>query len=214
MVWDGADMVIPDSPLPGVRHCRIAVVGDDPLARELGAGLGLATGRPVTVDPGPPRAADLVFVAAADAGVVTDLLREAWPPGAVGVVRATLPGVTQRAAGLSSFLQLAQRIAPHLRLVGALHLISADHLALAAVGALRTDVPVVADDEEAADLVTAVIDGVPGLTGIRVGAARTAAGIERLAGVVRAVESDRGHPVGVRLDRAALRFVDPDGPCR
>lgn len=202
-------MVIPDFPLPGISHCKTAVVGAGSLARELGAALDLATGRPVVVRRCPPRAADVVFVATADAGAVTDLLRCAWPPGAVGVVRATLSDAERRPAGPRSFLQLAQRVAPHVRLVGALHLLSAAHLALAAVGALRTDVPVVSDDEEAADLVAAAIDGVRGLTAVRVGPARTAEGIEGLAGVVHAVESDRGHPVGVRLDQAALRFVDP-----
>lgn len=202
-------MVIPDFPLPGVRHCRVSVVGHDSFAHELAAALHVATGRRVCVHSAPPRGADVVFVATADAGTAVGSLRTAWPHGAVGVVRATLPDPAGAGAGLRSVLQFAQERAPYARLVGALHLVSVDHLVLASLGTLATDVPVVSDDDEAADLVAALVDGVPGLSAVRVGAARAAAGIEGLSGVVRAVESHRGHPVGVRLGADTLRFVDP-----
>ena len=61
---------------------------------------------------------------------------------------------------------LVARILPNSRVVGALQQFTAEHLALASLGVLKTDVPVVSDDIEAADLIEGLIDEIRGFDSV------------------------------------------------
>jgi 8-hydroxy-5-deazaflavin:NADPH oxidoreductase len=98
---------------------------------------------------------------------------------------------------------------PLARIVGALNQFTADHLKLATLGTLRTDVPVVGDDREATDLVEALIDELRGLEGVYAGPLRTAAAIEGMTALLREAEVQAGHPLGFRfLEGGGLRLLD------
>lgn len=96
------------------------------------------------------------------------------------------------------------------RVVGAFQQFSAAHLEAATDGSLESDVPVVSDDREAADLVMGLIDELNGLDSLYAGPIRAAAAVEGLAAIVRTVGLERGRPVGFRLDhvtRGGLSFT-------
>jgi hypothetical protein len=57
--------------------------------------------------------------------------------------------------------RLVARLLPDSRVVGALQQFSAEHVVLASLGTLETDVPVVSDDIEAADLIEGRRRGCP-----------------------------------------------------
>jgi predicted dinucleotide-binding enzyme len=83
-------------------------------------------------------------------------------------------------------------VLPNSRVVGALPRFNAEHVALASLGALETDVPVVSDDIEAADLVERLIDEIRGFNSVYAGPLRSSGGATFL---VR-IEGIKGlHPV-------------------
>jgi len=103
---------------------------------------------------------------------------------------------------------LVARILPNSRVVGALQQFTAEHLALASVGVLETDVPVVSDDIEAADLIEGLIDEIRGFDSVYAGPLRSSAAIEGLAAVISEVARERGGPVGFRLSQTGIKILD------
>ena len=92
--------------------------------------------------------------------------------------------------------------------MGALQQFNAEHVILASLGTLETDVPVVADDIEAADLVEGLIDEIRGFNSVYVGPLRSSAAIEGIAAVINEAARERGSPVGFRLSRTGIKILD------
>ena len=103
---------------------------------------------------------------------------------------------------------LVARILPNSRVVGALQQFTAEHLALGSLGVLETDVPVVSDDIEAADLIEGLIDEIRGFDSVYAGPLRSAAAMEGLAAVISEVARERGGPVGFRLSQTGIKILD------
>jgi predicted dinucleotide-binding enzyme len=103
---------------------------------------------------------------------------------------------------------LVARLLPNSRIVGALQQFTAEHIALGSLGALETDVPVVADDIEAADLTEGLIDEIRGFDSVYAGPLLSSAAIEGLAVVINEVARERGGPVGFRLSQTGIKILD------
>jgi predicted dinucleotide-binding enzyme len=103
---------------------------------------------------------------------------------------------------------LVARLLPNSRVVGALQQFNARHVVLGSLGALETDVPVVSDDIEAADLVEGLIDEIRGFDSVYAGPLRSSAAIEGLAAVISEAARERGGPVGFRLSQTGIKILD------
>jgi 8-hydroxy-5-deazaflavin:NADPH oxidoreductase len=79
-----------------------------------------------------------------------------------------------------SACQQAAALLPRSRVVGAFHHVAAPLLLDASVERLDTDVLVVGDDVDACELVAAIVDGIPGMRGIRAGTLADAGQVEAL----------------------------------
>jgi predicted dinucleotide-binding enzyme len=103
---------------------------------------------------------------------------------------------------------LVARLLPNSRVVGALQQFNAEHVVLGGLGALETDVPVVSDDIEAADLIEGLIDQIRGFDSVYAGPLRSSAAIEGLAAVIAEATRERGGPVGFRLSQTGIKILD------
>ena len=90
---------------------------------------------------------------------------------------------------------LVARLLPNSRVVGALQQFTAEHIALGSLGALETDVPVVADDIEAADLTEGLIDEIRGFDSAYPGPLRSSAARPRCC-------NQRGCPASAAVQSA------------
>ena len=109
-----------------------------------------------------------------------------------------------------SVTNLAAHLFPKSRVVGALHQFTTEHLTLANLGILESDVPVVGDDREATDLVEELIDELRGLKSVYLGGLGASAAVEGLSAIVNEVSQNRQSPVGFRLNEngaGGLRFL-------
>jgi predicted dinucleotide-binding enzyme len=104
--------------------------------------------------------------------------------------------------------RLVARLLPDSRVVGALQQFSAEHVVLASLGTLETDVPVVSDDIGAADLIEGLVDQIRGFNSVYAGPLRSSAAIEGLAAVVSEAARERGGPVGFRLSQTGIKILD------
>jgi predicted dinucleotide-binding enzyme len=107
-----------------------------------------------------------------------------------------------------SVTNLVARLLPGSRIVGALQQFNAEHLTLGGLGALESDVPVVSDDIEAADLIEGIIDEIPGFDSVYAGSLRSSAAIEGLAAVISEASREFGGSVGFRLSQAGIKILD------
>ena len=97
---------------------------------------------------------------------------------------------------------VAERLAeafPESTVVGAFQLLGARHVTLALHSGWESDVALTGDDEAALDIVSALVESIPGLTPVRAGALRSTAAVEGFVAGLRQVEDDRGRPLGVRF---------------
>lgn len=205
---------VPDAPLPVARHVRIALLGvETPRLLAVQAALQSTgrfctrydfsdvVGRPDSLD------VDLVIVCCD----LDELIRlsKGLASALEGVV-VLCPMVDSPrehagddlAASRESAVEQVSAALPGARVVGALQQFTAEHLTLLAVGALETDAPVTADDREAADLVEAILDEVPGIAAVFAGPLRNASAIEGIGTVLQSVEQNTGQRIGFRLDPA------------
>lgn len=221
---DTVSDLIPDAPLPLPRRARVAVVSDDDgLASGLNQ-LWAAHGRAVTqlswrtLTQAPERRLrqefDVVLLCVpwhrlrSQASELADLLRGVVVVSCISEAAPDAEDSTPTETGRESVTELLDRHLPGSRVVGALQLLQAEHLSLAAVGALETDVPVLGDDLEAVDLVSALVDELPGLEAVHAGSLRQAAGVEGLAAMIRQIEADTGELKGVRFgDEGQFRII-------
>jgi predicted dinucleotide-binding enzyme len=209
---------IPDAPLPGGRYLRIGVIGPED---------GLTT---AFVDAFASCGRELVPLSASAVQVVEPLdialLTFRYPdlqsilPGLVRALRDTVvvacaSSLTRDADGFfmdpvasGSVTALVDELLPESRIVGAFHQFGADHLALAAMGALESDVPVVGDDREACDAVEALIDELVGFESVYAGGLSAAVATEGLTVVLREAAQWMGRPVGFRLRRDGIKILD------
>lgn len=211
---------VPNGPLSLPPHVRLALLAD---ASERSVALASAlqqTGRRIArhsllevVDRGAPLEADVVVVCAE----IEDLVRLA--PRLIAALTGTVVVCSMPAeatdyerpspdesADDSAVARVAAAL-PMARVVGGLQQFAADHFALLSLGLLQTDAPITADDREAADLVEAIVDELPGVDAFFAGPLRNAPPIEAIAGYLRAVGQATGGPVGFRLDpRRGLVF--------
>lgn len=217
---DMSTSVVPNGPLPLPQHVRLALLAD---ASERSVALESAlqrTGRRIerhslleVVDRGAPLQADVVVVCAELEDVIGLAPRLiAALTGAVVVCSMPAEATSyerpspDESADDSAVARVAAAL-PMARVVGGLQQFSADHFALLSVGLLETDAPITADDREAADLVEAILDGLPGVDAFFAGPLRNAPPIEAIAGHLRAAGQATGCPVGFRLDpRRGLVF--------
>jgi predicted dinucleotide-binding enzyme len=214
---------VPDQPLPLGRRARMAIwPASDAVSQALARAYTRA-GREVTLlDPQltpSERLADRfdVIFLAPEWAAVRSALTELAATTAGCVVVACSSGVNLDADGFfmdavegGSVVQAVANALSRSRVVGAFQQFSAAHLEAATDGSLESDVPVVSDDREAADLVMGLIDELNGLDSLYAGPIRAAAGVEGLAAIVRTVGLERGRPVGFRLDhvtRGGLSFI-------
>lgn len=79
-----------------------------------------------------------------------------------------------------SACQQAASLLPDSTIVGAFHHIAAKLLADMSIAELATDVLIVADDDEAAAVVSDLVDVIPGMRGVRAGRLRDAGQVEAL----------------------------------
>lgn len=215
--------VVPDQPLPLARRARTAIwPASDAISQALARAYTRA-GREVTLLDPELRASerladrfDVIFLTP-DWATVRSALTELAATTAGCVVVACSSGVNLDGDGYfidvvegGSVVQAVVNALSRSRVVGALQQFSAAHLEAASDGSLESDVPVVSDDREAADLVMGLIDELNGFDSLYAGPIRAAAGVEGLAAIVRTVGLERGRPVGFRLDhvtRGGLSFI-------
>ena len=217
------ESVVPDAPLPLPRYARAAVIGpasdfseaiinafstadrcvDHLLPQELSS-----TSTPlsrsydlllVTVDP-----SSLESVLSGHAELLSDLVVVVC----TSAVSSDESGFFMEPVPDGGVATLVARLLPHSRVVGALQQFTAEHLALGSVGALETDVPVVSDDIEAADLIEGLVDEIRGFDSVYAGPLRSSAAIEGLAAVISEVARERGGPVGFRLSQTGIKILD------
>lgn len=209
---------IPDAPLPPPALARVAVLGAGPRRDALADGLDVGTRRCLRLgwrEIGSRRLADVadVVVVADSWDAVSHHIDQVVGDLADVVVIAAVD-VVVGAPGDSSVVGPAEGTTPTLaarwdrsRVVGAFHQLTVEHLQLAAVGSLRSDVPVIGDDREAVDLVEGLIDDMTGLEAVYAGRLTFAAVVEGFAAIVREVGASSGEPVGFRFGEAGLRFL-------
>ena len=217
------ESAVPDAPLPLPRYVRAAVIGpasdfseaiinafstadrcvDHLLPQELSP-----TSTPlsqsydlvlVTVDP-----SSLESMLSGHAELLSDLVVVVC----TSAVSSDEDGFFMEPVPDGGVANLVARILPNSRVVGALQQFTAEHLALASVGVLETDVPVVSDDIEAADLIEGLIDEIRGFDSVYAGPLRSSAAIEGLAAVISEVARERGGPVGFRLSQTGIKILD------
>lgn len=217
------DSAVPDSPLPLPRYVRAAVIGpasdfseavinafstadrrvhhlvplelssmSTPLSRSLDVAL-------LTVD---PSSLESVLSGHAElfSGLVVVVCTSAVSHDKDGFFMERVPE-----GGVAN---LVARLLPNARTVGALQQFNAEHVILASLGTLETDVPVVADDIEAADLVEGLIDEIRGFNSVYAGPLRSSAAIEGIAALINEAARERGSPVGFRLSRTGIKILD------
>jgi NADPH-dependent F420 reductase len=215
---------VPDIPLPLPRQARVGILGDNDLADALAEAFNDGGRSVMRIEIAMPEHGEASPLAARiDVVFVTipwEQLRDILK--VLGRALASVTVVNCASAILSDdhgfFMErlsegsVTAALAaawPRSRVVGALNQLTADHLRLAAVGALETDIPVIGDDREAADLVEALIDVFYGLQPVYAGPLRNAGAVEGLTALLREVESRIGHPVGFRLtEDRGLRILD------
>jgi len=146
---------------------------------------------------------DVRLLAEAFAGLVLVVCTTASHRDAYGHVVEPVPH--------GSVSLLAAHLFPSSRVVGAFQQLTADHLRLADIGALVTDVLVVGDDREATDLVEGLVDELRGCSSVYFGGLRSSRAAEGFAAIIQQVSEDQGLPVGFRvwLDQGTprLRFL-------
>ena len=207
-------MNIPSHPLPLGAYARVAVVGTN--RRRLLLTSLLACGRPHELVSLAALQDDPVGFADADVIFLTEPVKvrgpgdpssALWGERVVVCAQEHQPDGTNSAPPDRSDLKILTDQLQAARVVGAFGAFSDHHLERMGLGACDSDVPVVGDDREAADLVEALIDAVPGLTAVYSGPSRNAMAVEGLASVLRVVASSHGGPVGFRMTQNGLRFL-------
>jgi 8-hydroxy-5-deazaflavin:NADPH oxidoreductase len=98
-----------------------------------------------------------------------------------------------------SAAQEAEAALPESRVVAAFHHVSAVLLLDAAVPSVETDVLVLGDDREAAGLVQALVDRVPGMRGVWAGRLRNAGQVEALTANLIAINKRYRTHSGIRV---------------
>lgn len=217
------ESAVPDAPLPLPRYVRAAVIGPasdfseaiinafstadryvdhlvpqelSPTSTPLSRSYDLVL---VTVDP-----SSLESVLSGRAELLSDLVVVVC----TSAVSYDEGGFFMKPVPDGGVANLVARLLPNSRVVGALQQFTAEHIALGSLGALETDVPVVADDIEAADLTEGLIDEIRGFDSVYAGPLRSSAAIEGLAAVINEVARERGGPVGFRLSQTGIKILD------
>jgi predicted dinucleotide-binding enzyme len=214
---------VPEAPLPLPRNVRAAVVGPESDFSEAVIDAFSAADRRIdhmmpqhlsSVRMPLSRSYDVVFLTAEPSSIEDALPGHAELLSELVVVVCT-SSVSQDEGGFfmkpvtdGSVANLVARLLPGSRVVGALQQFNAVHLTLGSLGALESDVPVVSDDIEAADLIEGIIDEIPGFDSVYAGPLRSSAAIEGLAAVISEATSEHGGPVGFRLSQAGIKILD------
>ncbi len=217
------DSAVPHAPLPLPRYVRAAVIGPDsdfseaiinafstadrrvdhlvprelsPMTTPLSRSYDVVL---VTVDP-----SSLESVLSGRAELLSDLVVVVCTSS----VSSDESGFFMEPVPDGGVANLVARLLPNSRVVGALQQFNARHVVLGSLGALETDVPVVSDDIEAADLVEGLIDEIRGFDSVYAGPLRSSAAIEGLAAVISEAARERGGPVGFRLSQTGIKILD------
>jgi predicted dinucleotide-binding enzyme len=216
------ETAVPQNPLPPPRYARVAVIG--PLSDFSEAVVdAFSAGRhvdhllpqelslrsvPLSQD------LDVVFVTIEPGSLphafqsLAELLSDLVVVVCASAVSSDNDGFFMEAVPGGSVTNLVARLLPNSRVVGALQQFTAEHVVLATLGALDTDVPVVSNDVEAADLVEALLDEIRGFDSVYAGQLRSSAAVEGLAAIIGEVSQARGGPVGFRLTGTGIRILD------
>ncbi len=200
---------VPSVPLPGPQYVRLALVGDGSARAEALHDVLGTTGRVVehsSLADCVPRLASLEADVVVLCGELDELLATApmlrLALADIVVLCCAAPAASGP-TGVPTARSAVSRVSaalPKARVVGALQQFSAEHFRLIGLGLLETDAPVSADDPEAADLVEALLDEIPGVQGVFAGPLRLAQGVEGIRDLLDEVERVADHPVGFRLD--------------
>jgi predicted dinucleotide-binding enzyme len=217
------DSAVPEVPLPLPRNVRAAVVGPDADFSEAIIDAFSAADRRIdhimpqqlsSVTRPLSRSYDIVFLTV-ESSLLEDvfsghaeLFSELVVVACTSSVSRDEDGFFMKSVTGGSVANLVARLLPGSRVVGALQQFNAEHLTLGSLGALESDVPVVSDDIEAADLVEGIIDEIPGFDSVYAGSLRSSAAIEGLAAVISEAAREYGGPVGFRLSRAGIKILD------
>jgi len=217
------DSAVPDAPLPLPRYVRAAVLGpDSDLSEAIIKVFSTAARRVDRLVPHQLSATTTPLSRSYDVVLLTvepDSLEDVLS-GRSGllsdlVVVVCTSSVSRDEGGLfmppvaeEGAARLAARLLPDSWVVGALQQFSAEHVVLAGLGTLETDVPVVSDDIEAADLIEGLVDQIRGFNSVYAGRLRSSAAIEGLAAVVSEPARERGGPVAFRLSQTGIKILD------
>lgn len=151
-----------------------------------------------------------LVVITAPFGMVQQRLPEARSllRGKVVVSAATETSYDSDGYFATSVTSVSERLAaqlPDSRVVGAFQLLGRLSLSRATALETETDVPLTGDDEDALAATEDVIDGMAGLHAVRAGPLRLTGAIDGFVPLLRQMEDDCGHPLGVTFSEHGIR---------